>query len=118
MQNGEFRICVLSRTRLQVKLLGVVFLSGLASSMRQAVEPISKWDTGLLQLELRDVHVREKSLSDTWLAITRTFGIRTILLQPWEQTPVQDAKFAFDSEKCTMASLLKAVTNADRRNRP
>ena len=88
------------QTQLQVKMLEVVFLSGLASSTGQAAEPISKWDAGLLQLELRDVHIRGNSLAETWQEITRTFGIRTILLQPGQKTPAQDAKFAFDSEKC------------------
>ena len=108
------RICIMKKrvrlairtlarqTQLQVKMLEVVFLSGLASSTGQAAEPISKWDAGLLQLELRDVHIRGNSLAETWQEITRTFGIRTILLQPAEKTPAQDAKFAFDSEKVYM----------------
>ena len=121
MQNGEFRICVLSRTQLQVKLLGVVLLAGLASSMGQAAEPISKWDTGILQLELRDVHVREKSVSDTCTTLSPLTGIMFITYNNHQHlaTTVQKRKEALAQlmvpGSCSKASaVLGNVSNMSR----
>jgi len=68
----------------------------------------SKWDKGLLQLELKDVHVRANSINEAWQRMADKTGIRTILYVSYEQQPLQKVKFSFDSEKCTAEELLKA----------
>jgi hypothetical protein len=99
-----------SQGRLLAFLLGATLL-GLRVVVAQDPETGTKWDRGLLQLELNGVHVREGTLNKAWQRIAGEFGVRTVLLAQ-RDSPPETGTLAFDAERCTAAELLEAFVAA------
>jgi len=97
--------------RKELFLLGIVFLITFSLAGENA-ECNSRWDKGLPQLKLQNVHIQASSLKEAWQNISDRFGIRTIIFVRWQQPASENTKFKFDSDKCAVSEVLMAFEKA------
>ncbi len=98
----------LRKSVLACLLTTVLLLFGQAYG--QDLQHASKWDAGLLQLELRGIRVKADSLGQAWQGISSQTGARTVFFSTRETFSSKRA-FDFERKKSSLAELLNAFTN-------